>query len=375
MIKRSRHEKFVISEPGYVKKGICLRNMAKNTIITIVAVLLIGVAGFLLIKPKPATTARRPNATLVRVGIPQRLTVSYTSSLTGDISPIYEANIYSKVTGNLDKVYVNIGDSVRENQLLALIDTTELYQAYEEAAANNDNARILFERTQKLVQQNFAARQDLDNAEAAYKVVKANFDGAQTRLAYAHISAPFAGFITRRYLDPGALVNANTSNLFTLVDIDSVKIFGNILEKNIPLVTTATKALITVDAYQGKQFEGAVSRISGALDTNTRTMPVEIDIPNWKFLLRPGMFGHLTLVLQQHQNALTVPTYTILSDTSGNFIYTISGGTAHRHIVEIGAQQDSITEVISGLQDADTVVTAGQQLLREGAPVSIQKSG
>jgi RND family efflux transporter MFP subunit len=349
--------------------------MTKNTIIAIIAVLFIGIAGFLLVKPRPATTAKRPNATLVRVGLPVRQTVSYTSSLTGDIAPIYEANIYSKVTGNLDKVYVNIGDSVKENQLLALIDTTELYQAYEEAAANNDNARILFERTQKLVQQNFAAQQDLDNAEAAYKVAKANFDGAQTRLAYAHITAPFAGFITRRYLDPGALVNTNTTSLFSLVDIDTVKIFANILEKNIPLVTKSTKALITVDAFPDKQFAGAVSRISEALDTNTRTMPVEIDIPNWSFQLRPGMFGHLTLVLQEHQNALTVPTYTILSDTSGNFVYAVSGGTAHRHLVEIGAQQDSVTEVISGLHEADTVVTAGQQLLKDGAPVSVQKSG
>ena len=349
--------------------------MAKKIIITLVALLIIGVVGFRIAYRKPAAVSKRPSSTLVRVSQPTLQTIDDSVNLTGDISPISESNIYSRVTGNLDHVYVNIGDHVKADQLLALIDTTELYQSYEQASATYDNARTTYDRTKQLVEKDFAAQSDLDGAEAALKIAQANFDAAKTHLEYAHIIAPFSGYITRRYLDPGVLVNANSTSLFILVDIDTMKVFGNILEKTIPYVSPGTKASIKVDAYPDSQFTGAVTRISGALDTTTRTMAVEIDIPNPGHLLKPGMFGYLSLILHQDSGAITIPAYAILNDTSGDYVYILKGGIAHRRKIQTGAQQDSVTEVISGLGAADTIVTTGQQLLRDGTPVSVQGDG
>ncbi len=350
--------------------------MGKKTIIAVVVVILIGaLAAVKITTRKPAASQKRPSGTLVRISLPQRQSVSSSVSLTGDINPVYESSIYSRVTGNLELVQANIGDHVRENQLLALIDTTELYQTFEQAQASYDNAKITYDRTDSLAQKGFTSQADLDNADAALKVAQANYDAAKTHLEYAHIIAPFNGYVTRRYLDPGALVNANTTNLFTLVDIDTMKVFANILERYIPFVSLGTRARISVDAYPDTEFAGAVSRVSGALDTTTRTMAVEIDIPNGGHLLKPGMFGHLTLVLQQHPDAIVVPTYSILNDTTGNYLFIVTGGMAHRRNIQAGVQQDSVTEVVSGVESADSIVTAGQQLLKDGSPVMVQGAG
>jgi membrane fusion protein, multidrug efflux system len=349
--------------------------MTKKILIPVVIVVVIGIIAFRIVSRKPGANIKRPSVTLIRGGLPQRQTINYTVDLTGDITPIYESNIYSRVTGNLDKVYVNIGDHVKQNQIMALIDTTELFQSFEQASATYDNARLTYERTKQLADSNFVAQSDLDSAEAAMKVAQSYFDIALTNLQYAHIIAPFDGYITRRYLDPGALVNANSASLFTLVDLDSIKIFGNILEKDIPLVSLTTRASIRVDAYPDTQFTGAVTRMSGALDTTTRTMPIEIDVPNPGRLLKPGMYGYLTLILQQHPNALIVPAYAVLNDTTGNFVFILKDGIAHRRRIQTGAQQDSVTEVVSGLSDTDSIVTAGQQLLRDGSHIQVQGTG
>jgi membrane fusion protein (multidrug efflux system) len=310
---------------------------------------------------------------LVKIGEPRRQTVDYNVKLTGDVLPIRQADIYSKIGGNLEDIYADMGDYIRKDQLLALIDTTEPAQQNEQAAATFENAQTEYERVKKLAAQNFASPQDLDNAEAAMRVAKANYDEAQTKLSYARITAPFSSFVTRRYLDPGALVNSNNSILFTLMDLDRMKILVNILEKNIPYVTQNTKASITVDAYPGKRFEGRVTRVSEALDLATRTMAVQIEIPNPEFLLKPGMFANVTLVLNEDRNAITVPTEAVLKDYKGYFVFILQDNLARRKDIQIGAEQDSLTEIVSGLAEADTIITVGQQFLKDGGPVNVQQ--
>ncbi len=336
-------------------------------------VILIALVVLKLVDGKTPADTRRQNIPLVKVEHPRRESVLYKLSFTGDVVPIQQASIYSKVAGNIEREYVDIGAAVAQNQLLALIDTTELSQQFRQSEATYENAKLNFERTKELAEQNLVAKQDLDNAEAAAKVAKANFDNARTRLDYALITAPFSGTITKRLLDPGALVTANNTILFSLMDLNAMKITVQVLEKDIPRIAKGKKAVITVDAFPGKQFIGSVTRYSDAVDLDTRTMAVEIDIPNRDHLLKPGMYASVTLVVDEHLQALTLPTIALLKDDRGYFILAAEGTKARRKDVRPGVEQNSRTEILSGLTGDESVITTGQQFARDGGEILIQQ--
>jgi membrane fusion protein, multidrug efflux system len=334
----------------------------------LVCIVIMKVAG-----SKETDESRRLNAPTVVVEKPGRGTITMSLQFTGDVLPIQQAAIYSKVSGNLEQVFADMGSSVRQGQLLALIDTTELSQQLQQSRATEQNTRATLARSKELFKQNLVAKQDLDNSEAAWKVAAAACDGAQTRLSYARITAPFAGFVTRRYLDPGALVTPNSSTLFTLMNLDRLKIIVNVLEQDIPRVSPGSTATVRVDAFPEKNFAGIVTRLSQAVDLATRTMAVEIDIPNPEHLLRPGMFASVALNVGQLKDVLTLPTQAFLRDDKGQYVYIIRKDTAYRARVQAGFEQDSRIVVVSGLDGSEDVVTTGQQLLRDHGPVSVQK--
>jgi membrane fusion protein (multidrug efflux system) len=339
----------------------------------LILVLLLATIALRILTRDGASDQQRTHVTLVRVEQPQRETVTSALNFTGDVVAIQQATIFAKVGGTIEQIYVNMGTPVQAGELLALVDTTELHETLMQASATYQNTKIIFNRTRQLVDQNLASHQDLDNSEATMKVAAAAYETAVTRLSYARISAPFRGIITRRYLDPGAVVTANTVPLFTLMDLNVVKIFLNVLEADIPSIKTGEKALVTVESFPGREFAGTVTRFSQALDLATRTMAVEIDIPNRDHLLKPGMFAEVTLILNTTADAITVPTQAIIKSEQGYVVYSVQGDTARSIPVTLGSEQDARTEIRSGLTGDELVITVGQQLVKDGTPVRIQR--
>ncbi len=326
----------------------------------------------------------------VEVSNPQRGSISRTLSFTGNIEAYQEASIFPKVNGNLEDEFVNIGDYVQKGQLLALIDTTIYSQnvgqargVYGQAEATLSNAKIAYERNKSLLEQNLISKQDLDNSETAYKVAQAqaeaaeaNYKNAATQLSYCRIIAPLSGYITRRYFDPGVYVtassNAQGSTLFTLAEIQKVKIMVNVLESDVRYITNAASADVSVDAYPNQVFKGRITRISQQFDLATRTMPVEVDLDNAQHLLKPGMFATINLILAQQNNVLILPTQDILKDDSGNYVYTISkDNTVRKVYVQIGISQDNKDEIAGGITDSDRILTMGQDLVSDGMKVRV----
>jgi len=338
-----------------------------------ILVLMLAAIVIRILYSNAATDPRRANVPLVQIEKPGRDTITYALTFTGDVVAIQQANIFSKVGGTIERVFVDMGTPVRAGHLLALIDTTELHQTYQQTAATYQNARLTYNRTRGLFEQNLVSRQDLDNAEATMKVAAASFETAAIRLGYGRITAPFSGMITRRYLDPGAVITASTSTLFTLMDLETMKIIINVLEMDIPSITTGKSALVTVDAFPGRVFTGTVTRYSQAVDLATRTMAVEIDIPNRDHLLKPGMFAKVKLILGKHPDAITVPTQAILKNNQGYFVFTVRGDTARSISVSLGIEQDARTEILSGLSGDQPIITTGQQFVRDGGPVNVKR--
>ena len=308
----------------------------------------------------------------VKVEKPIRRLMMQELEYTGDVSAIQQANIFPKVSGNIEEIYVDIGTDVRRNQLLAIIDTTELYQQVQETSATFVNNRLNYERIRKLLGQNLVAKEDLDNADTAMKIAQANLETAKTQLYYAYIRAPFTGFITKRFLDPGTFVAPGNVILFTLMNIDSVKVAIDVVEKDVPYIPRLHKATITVQAIPDQKFEGTVSRYSQAVDLNTRTMPVEIIVPNREHELKPGMFVTAALVIAEHANTITVPTQAVLKDNQGTYVFIVEGAKAKRIAVETGIEKNSLMEITGGLTGTENIITTGQQFVKNDGPVSVQ---
>ena len=320
-----------------------------------------------------AKETRRNNAPLVKVEQPTRQLIRYQLSYTGDVIPYQQAIIYARINGNLETMSAQLGATVKGGQILARIDSVEPYDQVQQMSATYENSRLSAERSKSLLRGNLISKQDVDNAEAAMKVAKANYELAKTRLGYTRITAPFPGIITRRYLDPGTYLASSSTPLYQLMYIDSLKIVINIQERDLVQVKRGTRAEITVDAYSNRVFVGAVTRMADALDLSTRSMAVEIDIPNFDHLLKPGMFATVTLVIGDHPNALTVPTMAIQKDDSGAFVYVADNGTARQQRLRAGTEQGSRTEILSGLDGSEPVIVVGQQLVKNGGFINIQK--
>lgn len=342
--------------------------------IPVALIILIGIAIiYRLFTSAKGSVGGRQNAPLVKVEKPKRELVKIQLQFNGDVLPIRQAGIFSKVSGNLERIYTDMGSSVRANQLLAIIDSTELYLQSQQMFATYQNAQLTYDRIQQLVEKRLSSQQDINNAEAAMKVAKANYDASATRLSYTRILAPFAGTITKRFLDPGALVTANNATLFTLMDLDSVKIIVSIPEKDVPLITNVNIALVKFDALPGKEYTARVTRSSDAIDLATRTMDVQLEIANHDRVVKPGMFASVQMTIAEHSNAITIPTNAILKDNDGQYVFVADNHKAKRIQIKTGVELIDRIEIISGLTGEESLITVGQQFAKDGAQVTVQQ--
>jgi membrane fusion protein (multidrug efflux system) len=367
----------------------------KKKIYTFSAVVFIVFIGLVYLRLKSnldASTKRPAPAPSVHLSSPTRENIVQKLSFTGDIMSFQQANIYSRVAGNIKKIYVDIGSFARRGQMLAEIDESIFYQnvkqtegLYKQAKATYENNKINYDRNLELFDKGLVSRSDVDNSKTAMEVSQAqmesalaNYNNAQTQLTYCDIRAPFSGYITKKYLDPGTYVTVGGNNpnsvLFVLSDIDNLKVIVNVQDKDIPLLDKVESAVIKTDSYPDEEFTGHIKAIGQSLDLSTRTMPTEIDIENRKQMLKPGMFASVELILKKDDNVLTLPLQCVLKDDKGYFVFQVSkDSVAYKHYVQLGIQDNNTLEIASGLNDSDMVVSTGQDLIKDGIRVRIAK--
>jgi membrane fusion protein (multidrug efflux system) len=330
---------------------------------------------------RQATQTARP-LPLVQVVTPRQLDMLRTLVLTADILPIQQADLMAKVAGYLDAIYVDRGDRVHAGQRLAVIRQPELEHQLHQAQANYDLAKITFERLQDLHKKDLVAKQDLDDSRTKYEVAKRTLDLQRTYLDYAQILAPFDGYVTKRYVDPGAFIPQATgmvsavNTLLTIMDLSQVKALVNVPERDIGSVHIGDELSLTLDAYPDHTFHGRVTKFAPALDAGSRTLQVEIDIPNADLALKPGMFARVTLVLERRAQALAVPSDALLVNELGAFVFAVGpmqdgAPTVRRVSVRTGIEDGGQVEILGGLGPSDRVVRTGKELVRDGSQVRI----
>jgi membrane fusion protein (multidrug efflux system) len=326
---------------------------------------------------------------------------------TADIIPNQLVNIFSRVDGYISKLYVDKGDFAKANQLLVEIDHTDYLHAVNQAKANlaaarakvtqQDasvrNAKLTLDRMRALIKDQFVSQQDLDNAEvnsdaaiaaleslrAQVKQMEVALAQAETNLAYSYIRAPFSGFVAERNLDLGAYVtgaatstSTTSRGILSLHDVETVRILIEVVEKDVPLVQIGHKAEVRAEAYPDRVFEGTVTRIVQALNRATRTMTVELDLPNKDHLLKGGMFARVEVLVGKHANALQLPIDAVSRLEDAQYVYIVREGKAERIPVEIGVRDENRVEITKGLTGMEHVIVSGKDLVHDGTPVQAQ---
>jgi RND family efflux transporter MFP subunit len=314
----------------------------------------------------------------VQVLKPERRDLIYSVRLPSTLSPIAQVTIYAKVSGYLKSIYVDKGDTVRAGQLLAVIDNPELGQKFQQAKSDYAIKKLTYDRLANVRKENpdVIAQQDIDVSEGAYLRAKHALEELQSTLAYTNVRAPFGGVITARFADAGALVQAATSSatqalpLLTLMNMSTIRVYANVSQNDAALVKPGIPSFVSIAQLPGRRFEGTVTRTTGALDPTTRTMLVEMHLPNKDGLLQPGMFAEAVLQLKRHPNALALPPAALVLDSPGTSVFVVQDDKAKKVPIRTGIDDGVWVEVIEGLTGNENVVVVGKSRLTDGMAVA-----
>jgi len=349
------------------------------------------------------------------IALVQRGKISNTLSVAGEFVPYQEVELHAKVTGYIRKINVDIGDHVHTCQVLALLEVPELAAQVQGAdagirrsqddivRAQNEVARdeaahaALHANAQRLKQAaetrpGLVAQQELDDAEAKDRAAEAQVEAAKSALSaarqqldvsranqmqvsamsdYSRIIAPFDGVVTWRYSDTGALVQAGTSAgnaqpVVKLAQVDVLRLRVPVPESLAASVHIGEPAGISVQAT-GQRFTGNITRFTDALDRSTRSMQVEIDVPNDKLHLAPGMYADVVLEVQNHANALLIPIQALNQNENGSSVFVVGNDNVVQvRDIHTGLQSPNSVEVTAGLNPGDRVIVGNLSSYRSG---------
>jgi len=358
-------------------------------------------------------------ATMVR-----RITVQREVDLSGTLLSPDQARVSSEVAGIVRDVPVQLGTEIRAGDLLVRLEPRELQLALDraegqlgqieaqlgidraqnrrppsadqiasvrQAMANRDEARNTFTRAQQLHDRGLMSQVDYDTAETRLKVADANyqaavdnvqalkatlqdrraaFELAQKKVADAAIRAPVSGAVSERLVQPGEFIRENTP-VATIVQLSPLKLRTAIQEKHAGLIRPGQVVTFSVEAFPGRAFAGAVAYVSPAVDQATRTFAVEALVDNADRVLKPGFFAKGVVRTHRDENVLAVPEDAISTLAGVSTVYAIEGGKARQQQVTLGARQEGLVEITSGLKGDETLATTNLSQLATGVAVRI----
>lgn len=299
-------------------------------------------------------------------------------TLPGNVMAYQQATLYAKVAGYLKSIGVDKGDKVQAGDVLAEIEAPEMLADRIKEKAQAEAAQIDLQRVTEAQHKasDLVTPQTVDAARAKADVARAGLQRIETLLDYAIITAPFAGVITKRWADPGALIPAATSGsvaknaaVVTLMDFSTVRIDVAIPDTDAPQVKKDLPVKVTVNELPGRTFEGTITRFSYALDESTKTMATEIEIANPDLALRPGMWASVQIELQKRTNAQLLPAEALVTEKNKTSVFVVRDGKAQKVPIKIGFDDGISVEVTGGLTPNDVVILAGKQAVTDGQAV------
>lgn len=308
--------------------------------------------------------------------------------IPAEFRPYTEVEMHAKVSGYLQRINVDFGDQVKAGQLLATIEIPELQDELDNATAteqkaeaDHKNAHLIYSRLLAVDKDhpNLVAAEELDAAEsrdadtaATMAAAKADVGKYQTLLAYTKITAPFDGVVTRRYTDPGSMIQAGTSSqampLLRLSDNYRLRLDFPVSVDYVQDIRIGDPVAVRIDSLGGKSFTGKIARFTDRVDETTRTMLAEMEVENPKLELIPGMYATVVLKADQRPNAVAIPTEAITAGKTTVYVVNKDDEVEERSVV-LGLETPTKYEVLSGVKEGELVMIGNSGQIKPGQKV------
>jgi RND family efflux transporter MFP subunit len=387
-------------EPGdsgeLLKRGQIVRRARILTVIVLV-LLAIGAARTVISRVSngralDAGTAERAKQ-YVKTTNPKVADAGQTLSLPGTLQGFVQSPIGARASGYLKRWTKDIGSHVEKGELLAEIETPEIDQqlsqavaARQQTASSLELARTTVERWENLRKKDAVSQQELEERRSADVQARANLAAADANVerlrqleGFKRIVAPFAGVITKRNVDVGDLIDAGSGSggraLFQLSQTDPLRVYVNVPQSSAQLIKRGQKVVVTQAELPGRTFEGEVARTSESIDTTTRTMQIEVALPNRDGTLMPGAFVQVSLPLSASKS-LVIPTNALLFRAEGLRVAVVDASSrVHLRSISLGRNYGQTVEVLDGVGVTDRLVLNPSDSLAEGDQVAIAVVG
>jgi RND family efflux transporter MFP subunit len=300
---------------------------------------------------------------------------SHSVQIPATLHGYIETPVYAKISGYLKSIGVDKGDRVRKDQVIAELDSPELDHQVASALATYKLARVTDQRNQALLKEGVVAVQLADTSRAQMVEDEANLNQLLSMQQYKTIRAPFAGVITARYVDPGHLIAQETAPSSTnaavvaMATLSPLRVYAEMPQSLAPFVRDGDPVIVTVTEYPGRKFEGSVTRHPQALTSATRTMLVEVDLPNDDVALLPGMYASVQFNVTAPAGAPTVPDDALIFRDGKPYVPVVRNGRLKLAGVTLGYDNGIDVQITDGIAPDDMVALNVGQAARDGDPV------
>ncbi|SFW79095.1 efflux RND transporter periplasmic adaptor subunit [Chitinophaga sancti] len=352
--------------------------MKTKYIVSLVVILIIGLIVYKLAVNKKKLDEKNKPAPVTQVQIPVKVAVAKEQLLeiniikTGNIAPFKEAKAVAMTAGTLTSVRFELGDQVRQEQVLAITDTRQAQLELQKAETDAAKLRNDLDTYTELLKGKAATQEKVNEIKNNYQTALNQVDQARKKMADAAIKAPTSGIISAKPVEQGVFVNGGTE-IATIVNLSKAKVQVNLTEAEVYKVATGQKVKITTDVYPGKAFSGTISFISPQAD-QTHNYLVEIMTDNTtQSILRSGTFVYADFSKKTQEQLLVIPREALTESAKNAAVYIVKNNVARQQAIQTGNEMGGMMQVIGGLQAGDTVVTSGQINLKDGTPVSVSK--
>jgi len=304
--------------------------------------------------------------------------------LNGIVEPEKKVEIYSHLSAYVKKIVKEEGDYVKENDVLAQLDDTEIIISYNQAKIQLDQAKLNLEeaennyiRSQELVKRSLVSEQDFQATEAQFKQSQLeyqnrmeNFNNLKLQLDWTKIRALSEGYITERLIEAGDRVNSNTQ-VYTIEDFNPLLIRVFVPTSDAINLALGMSAEVTTDVLKGLGFEGKVKLINPRIDVETGTVKVTVEVFDNSLRLQPGMFVKVQIAIGMKENALVIPRKAILYKQNKSYVFVLNRRQVSQREVLLGLLEEDHVEVTEGLNEGEVIVIVGVEGLKDGQKVDV----
>jgi len=313
--------------------------------------------------------------------------------LPGNLQAFIESPIFARTNGYLLRWNKDIGSKVEKGELLAAIDTPEVDQELSQARAAREQikaalglAKISADRWANLRKTDSVSQQEADQQASGYQQALANLAAADANVrrleeleSFKNVFAPFSGVLTKRNVDPGALINSGAQavgkELFDIARVDPLRVYVSVPQAYAPNIKAGMKANVTLQEFPGQKFVGTVARTADAIDPATRTLNTEVDVPNKDGKLLSGSFGQVHFATGTSVPRITIPVNAMLFRAQGAQVAVVDkDGKVHLRPINIGRDFGATLEILGGIEPSDQIIINPSDSLEEGQQVHVAKA-